>query len=558
MLGFDIQHYFGGNRVTIFVKIGLQKGYTTARMRPDYPTMTIKSPFTFAPSHKRIIPLQARKPGFFKRVTLLIITIILCTFLAACTTGPLNQAVKPATASTAGEQAAQEIVIFYTNDEHGWMLGVEPGRGAAEISGLWDEENIEPGDIVLVLSGGDNWTGPAISTWMDGQSMVEVMNAMDYDASTIGNHEFDFGLDVLKTRLAEASFPFLSANIRHKSSDQVPTDLGIEPYTILDENGLQIGIIGLTTTLTPGITKASDTGSFDFIDYESALREYIPEMREAGADLIFVASHICTGELFSLARSVADLEINFMGGGHCHEKLAGKVGDTVIVSGGSNYQSYAYTRFTFDFQQEKITRYEYRVEDNRGGKPDPAVAEVIARWEQKTDDELNTVIGYLENEIPRGSQAMEDLVTQSWLSGYASADIAITNKGGFRDKIPAGSITLSNIISVLPFDNVLYDVTLTGEQIRQVLIRYSSAVIGGIHKEGFQWVLDQTGDPLQPGEEYSVLVIDYLYFGGDGFDSLAEFDPDAYNTSIDWRQPVIDWILAQNSSPENPLDQFLQ
>ena len=68
------------------------------------------------------------------------------------------------------------------------------------IAGLWDAEDYGDESVVLVLSGGDNWIGPAISTWFFGQGMVEVMNAMAYDASVIGNHEFDFGLDNLETR----------------------------------------------------------------------------------------------------------------------------------------------------------------------------------------------------------------------------------------------------------------------------------------------------------------------------------------------------------------------
>ena len=72
--------------------------------------------------------------------------------------------------------------------------------------------------------------------------------------------------------------------------------------------------------------------------------------------------------------------------------------------------------------------------------------------------------------------------------------------------------------------------------------------------EGGQWVFDETGEPLEPGITYNILIEDYLYAGGDGYTMLAEFDPDAYNTAIDYTQPVVDWILAQESSPEKPLD----
>ena len=85
------------------------------------------------------------------------------------------------------------ITIIYTNDEHGWIENSEYSDGSAKMMGLWREnEGYDGNDRYLILSGGDNWTGPAISTWFEGESTVDVMNAMEYDASVIDNHEFDF------------------------------------------------------------------------------------------------------------------------------------------------------------------------------------------------------------------------------------------------------------------------------------------------------------------------------------------------------------------------------
>jgi 2',3'-cyclic-nucleotide 2'-phosphodiesterase (5'-nucleotidase family) len=96
--------------------------------------------------------------------------------------------------------------VLYTNDEHGWMEGMGEDNGAANLMQLWrDREGYEPtAEHFILLSGGDNWTGPAISTWNQGESMVELMNTMGYEASAVGNHEFDFGLDAIRQRSAEA------------------------------------------------------------------------------------------------------------------------------------------------------------------------------------------------------------------------------------------------------------------------------------------------------------------------------------------------------------------
>ena len=453
-----------------------------------------------------------------------------------------------------GEQ--REITVLYTNDEHGWMQGVQSGQGAAHLVGLLQEENdYQVDQSVILLSGGDNWTGPAISTWFEGQSMVEVMNQMGYSASVIGNHEFDFGLEVLKQRIAEANYPYLSANIRNKSDGEIPHDLGVEPFSIIEVSGIKVALLGLTTTLTPAVTNPAIVADYDFIEYETALREFVPIVREQGAELILVPSHICTLELAALAARVSDLGITMLGGGHCNEFLAEQVAGTVIISGGYHYTGYAYATFSYDLNTQEIQVVDVGIRQNKSGAEDPLVTEIVQKWQDKTDLELNTSIGYLRSEIPRRSQTMQALITESWLWGYPNADIALTNLGGIRDSLRAGDITLADVVSILPFNNVLVDVILTGDQLLQVLaVDPGGLAIGGMHQEGGTWLLDTTRAPLDGQQTYHVLVNDFMYAGGDDYTLLAQFDPDAYNTAIDWRQPVIDWIADQGSSEASPID----
>jgi 2',3'-cyclic-nucleotide 2'-phosphodiesterase (5'-nucleotidase family) len=448
------------------------------------------------------------------------------------------------------------LTVVYTNDEHGWMASEDESSGAAELAGLWATEFPES-DVVLPLSGGDNWTGPAISTWFQGESMVEVMNAMGYVATAVGNHEFDFTTSILTTRIQEAAFPYLGANIRDKSSGEIPTELGIQPYTLVDAKGLQIGIVGLANQDTPSVTNPLYIAELDFTDYAAALREYVPQVRAEGADLVFVPSHICERELSQLASEVKDLEIAFFGGGHCHEEFAMQENGAVLLGGGSNLQSYAFVTFEVTPTTGEFETIDYGTEENAGGKPQPQVAEIVAYWQDLADQELNVVIGYLENDVKQKSDEMAALITESWLWAYP-ADVAITNWGGMRDRIPAGEITYASIISVMPFENVLMDVTLTGAELKQVLASGDSLpAIGGLEWQSGEWVLKETGNPLDPEATYNLLTTDFLYAGGDGY-RIAEFDPDAYNTAINWRQPVIDWILAQESTPTKPLDPAIE
>ena len=153
----------------------------------------------------------------------ILVLLIFLLMAAACTptsfetTTPMATQNPPAAATTAApvNTEPQTLTVLYTNDEHGWMAGEEKHGGAASMMYLWTtEEGYTEEGSYLIVSGGDTWTGPAISSWFDGESMVEVMNEMGYDAAAIGNHEFDYGVDGLERRAAQAEFPYLSANIQ--------------------------------------------------------------------------------------------------------------------------------------------------------------------------------------------------------------------------------------------------------------------------------------------------------------------------------------------------------
>ncbi len=515
------------------------------------------------------------RPHPMKRILILLLLTI-ALLLAACAAPALPSqspsATIPATPAVVevptGESTSAQtpdadrpitLTVLYTNDEHGWFMGKKEGQGAANMMGLWQEKfGYDPADSSFIaLSGGDNWTGPAASTWFKGESMVQVMNAMGYDASAVGNHEFDFGLDVLKARTEQADFPYLAANMRNKSNGQVPTELGLRPYTILDAGGVKVGVIGLANVGTPKVTNPAHVSGFDFEPYVETLQEIVPQARADGAEIILVASHLCNEELGYVAPKVKDLGITLFGGGHCHQTLERMAGGAVLLASGSYLQNYAWATISYDPTSQQAQALDYGVTPNIGGQADATVAAIAQKWQQEADASLSEPIGYLAKTIPQRSQAMQALITETWLLGYPNADVAITNLGGMRDDLPAGPVTMASIISVMPFDNVLIDVKLTGAQLKEIIAgQEGRAAVGGMHREGARWILNN-GEILDMETVYHVLVNDFMYAGGDHYDKLAEYDPDAYNTSIDWRQPVVDWIIAQDSTPEQPLDEAI-
>ncbi len=443
----------------------------------------------------------------------------------------------------------QRIVILYTNDEHGWMQASDNYGGAAGLMGLWKEQEGYSADgPFLILSGGDMWTGPAISTWFKGESMVEVMNAMHYDAAAIGNHEFDFKITGLRNRFAESDFPFLSANIREKATGNIP-DFAI-PYIVKEVNNVNIGIIGLSSTSTPLTTFPDHVVDYYFSSYTDALTEFVPQAKNDGAEIIVVAGHICLSEMNALVNTANTLGINVIGGGHCNQLVAAVTNNVALIQGGYHLENYAKLEIYYDTENNQVDSIEPSVHNNVGGTPDPQIEAIVDSWEIQMNDTLSHVIGYADQEIGDRSNGMFNMITDSWLITFPNANISMTNVGGIRQSILAGDITLATMVGVLPFENTIVELDLTGQQIMDGV---QNLVVGGMTTiNGFRL---SDGNAIHPDSTYSVLTTDYLYSRPDY--NFQYDDPDPYRTGVQYRQPVIDWIESLNTSAVDPLNNYL-
>ncbi|MFK7863659.1 MAG: bifunctional UDP-sugar hydrolase/5'-nucleotidase [Pseudohongiellaceae bacterium] len=480
-----------------------------------------------------------------KTVSQILMLILMGWVLSAC-------------ASLTEEGGAQDemamFTVLYTNDEHGWMEGMEEGQGAANLFELWkEEEGFSQDGAFLVLSGGDNWTGPAISTWVQGQSMVELMNAMDYDASAVGNHEFDFGLQDFSARAAQADFPYLSANTLWKETGEHPVDLGILPYTLTSVAGVNVAIIGLTTTSTPTTTMPSVVAPLAFTDYEVALRKVMPEIHAHNPDVLIVVSHVCMNELRPLALAVEDLDIALIGAGHCNELVAEKIGSTVVVGGGFHFSSYAKAQIQVNRVTEESQAVSFSTHQNKDSAADSALASIVSRWRDVSEETLSERLGFSEREWQRSSDELQQSIVDAWLEFDTTADIALTNGGGIRAPLAKGEISLGTIVAIMPFSNTIIATDLTGAEIAEVMAEATRPVIAGMRMEADQWVLDSTNAPLAESTHYRVLVNSFMYDGGDGYGKLARFDPEGFDTAVHYREPFVQWLKKIGSSVDQPL-----
>lgn len=222
----------------------------------------------------------------------------------------------------------RHIVVLYTNDLHGHL---EPGGNNGGITGLvhrWRKEGLAGDDRFLLLDGGDMWTGPLLSTYFQGESTLEIMNAVGYDAVALGNHDLDFGLDALRQRAQQAHFPILAANVRDRAGN--PLNF-LQPFTVISVNRVRVGVIGLTTSELLTDTQIEAAENLRLIPYETALQEAAAQARAAGADLLILIGHLCQAEAYRLAPLAAEQGIVLLGGGHCHEILNAAHGNIQLV-----------------------------------------------------------------------------------------------------------------------------------------------------------------------------------------------------------------------------------
>jgi 5'-nucleotidase/UDP-sugar diphosphatase len=475
---------------------------------------------------------------------------------------------RPSPNSTPAQRdPVRKITIFYTSDEEGYL---EPTKdrikaygGSANVMAALRQRGYRPdGNQSLLLSGGDMWTGPAISTWFQGASTVQVMNAMGYDAAVIGNHEFDFGQGILRANKNAAKFTFLSANLSVTGTGK-PPDYCL-PYIIREVNGVSVAVIGLTTRQTPGIVVPVNVADLAFTNYAEALRRAVSQAMAEGAELPVVIAHVCPTDLHNLIPVAAELSIPLLAGGHCHAVVENVEQKGVRVIGpGAHWQSFAQIDITFDTTAHKVLNTKAElvpIEYPFGASPlppDPAVAAIVGDWSRKVEKALGEVIGYSAAGIQKGG-LLFNLLLDSWLWAYPEADFAISNFGSFREAIPPGEITRASIMTTWPFNNEIVSVELTGKQVLDNLLCCGGAVAGLTYRRSGDHVVAtlKNGRALDPGATYRVLVNSFMYAGGDNYLFQTQ-NPNGYNLGAQMQEPVIKWIQSQKTSPQRPLETLL-
>lgn len=445
-------------------------------------------------------------------------------------------------------------VFLHWNDFHGqfrpqraaWKLrpGLPAERapllgGAALLAGhLQQQRGLAAGlgQRVVVTDGGDWYQGTLEGNETKGLLTVQFLARLRPDAVVLGNHEYDFGAANVRRLAAAAPFPVLGANVTvQQNGGPVPADF-VRPFVLLDVHGLRVVVVGLLTH----DTKAVSTGPFDddsFVDEQRTLRRLWPQLREAG-DVVVLLTHCGVDADLELARAFP--EVPLILGGHSHTGLREPLreGNTWIVQthgkGSEVYRVEAHA----DAQAKTLRPLRGElVELDPAKVPSDAATtawfteatrELAARWDTPIGE---LVVPPYEDRGARSTPA-GNLVADLFRSA-AGAEVGLTNKGGLRTRLVSGPLTRRVLYELLPFENTLVSMSLTGEQLRLVLqgslakdrrpLEIGGASYRYTVRDGERVLLDVTvgGKALEPDRRYRVATSSFLARGGDGLSAFA-------------------------------------
>lgn len=509
--------------------------------------------------------------------------------------------------------------IMFTNDIHGGIDRAQAtfmnpdfppqlGGGASAatlIKHVRSLGNEQRGS--LLFDAGDFFQGRPVGTVTKGEAVIEYMNAIGYDAMTIGNHEYDISEEELTQTLDLANFPILSCNIIDKRTGDLPWY--VVPYRIINRLGLRIGVIGFTTTDTEKMSFPENIKNVDFVDEKIAVSKYVDIVRnEEMADLIIVLGHAglpydvqetyltrydAQGnplyedryaawgwDAQEIAREVPGIDLFI--GGHIHkgwpEPWIDPYSHTMVVQGYAYGSNLGWITLTVDPDTKSISGYELPA--LREGMmltlfedqfiPDPEISATIEAQVAVAEEGMDEIIGVAGVHLNRTNVDAQSLMGNTITDAMryeVDADFAFLNLGGVRADIKSGPVTYRDIFQVMPFDNMVVSFRCNGEFLRRIIeTRVEGSrhglVVSGVNvvyskqRPNFDRVtsLKIAGEPWDKNKIYTCTTTDFLMQGNAGLTLLVQVpEEDIIHHQINLRDAIVNYF-RKNSPIRTKID----
>jgi 5'-nucleotidase / UDP-sugar diphosphatase len=424
------------------------------------------------------------------------------------------------------------------------MAPNQDGRGGlAKVAAVFAAERKSRQNVVTVHAG--DAISPSLMSGLDrGAHMIDLLNGLDLDVFVPGNHEYDFGPDVFRKRMAEARFPIFAANLADAAGKALPAIRGDYLY---EADGVKFGIIGLTAE--DSVTRSSP-GDLEFSPSLKVALDRAAKLRKAGADFIVLAAHAPRHVDEVLRReSGADLILS----GDDHDLLLGFDGKTAFLEAMQDgyYVGAIDLEVTIGEKDGKRRlRWwpNFRLIDTAAVTPDPAMAARVAVYEERLSKELDHPVAALaaemdsRNAMMRGGEAAIGNLFADAVRERLAADAALLNGGGFRgNKLyhAPGTITRRDVLAELPFGNKAYLLAITGRDLKAALeqgLARAENLTGAFPQVSGMKIradlskpvgrrlvrLEIAGEPVDDSRTYRLATNDFLARGGDGYEALKK------------------------------------
>ncbi len=465
-----------------------------------------------------------------------------------------------------------DIISF--NDFHGNVLESGKNIGAAKLVGVVNEYKAKATTEygVIPVSAGDLYQGTAISNLTTGKPVTAMLKAMGLEASAIGNHEFDWGINNINAWSKEGGFSFLAANIVKKGTEERVSYA--QPYKVVERNGVKIGLIGISTPETATSTLAENVKDVDFLDPVDTVAKWNKVLRETEkVDVVVVIAHAGayqdsnTKEITGEAADIAKVEgVDAVIAGHNHSVVSGEVNGVPVVEGGYNGRALAKLTFTFD-HSNKLIDVEPSVDVFLGKEATLPVDENVLKEVNDMNSGLSEILGQkvaslkerLSHDDKNTAVTPLGVTVAETMRKIVGTEIAVTNGGGIRRSLEQGDVTIGDMYEILPFDNTIVTLDVKGSDLYGIIEH-------GINTEGFAWgqyagikvwynpedgkvssIRLNDGTKIDMDKYYSVAINDFMLTGGDKYDFSNAIN--AVNTNVVMRDAMAeDW--NKNGVPE--------
>lgn len=405
----------------------------------------------------------------------------------------------------------QKVVIVSTNDMHSAI------DNFPKLATLVEQLRIENDGSVLLVDAGDRWTGNPFVDLADRPlyPIVNLMNELGYNIATIGNHEFDWGQQLLEQRTREMEFPVVCANIETAGSQLS----SFPPYAIIEKDGIRFAFLGLVTNFTRfgrPEGKAENFEGLAFPDVYETAEKYA--WLKDSCDVFVGLTHIGDAADTVLARRVPQLDLII--GGHSHTVISEPevYGNALVTQAGSKLRYAGVTTVT---KKGRNISIENRLVPLDPIPPMQYFAGIVQRY--NANPALHAVIG--EAASPFSKNGVANMMTDA-IRAKTKSDLSLYHSGGIRVDTLAGGISVASLFSIEPFMSEVYTLEMTAGQIKGLIISKFNDTINpkeshgpDLFPSGFTYtvITDEAGEAIDvrfgqaERKSYKVAMPDYIY-----------------------------------------------